>query len=87
MSLFTEYCLNKADSTDDQHKKYIWHFLKANFDVSPRSQLLNLLGYRIEDINEKLNEKLGKTVDDLNDKFNNLNRVSDYLLIFLKISI
>lgn len=67
--------MNKADLTDDQHKKYIWHFLKANFEPNPRSELLNLLGYRIEDINEKLSEKVGKNVDDLTDKLNNLNRV------------
>ncbi|XP_017777506.1 PREDICTED: protein transport protein Sec31A isoform X2 [Nicrophorus vespilloides] len=53
---FTEYCKNKADSTDDQHKKYIWHFLKANFEQNPRAELLNLLGYKIEDVNAKLNE-------------------------------
>ncbi|RZC32965.1 transport Sec31A [Asbolus verrucosus] len=72
---FTEYCLNKADSTDDQHKKYIWHFLRANLDENPRVELLNLLGYPIEDVNNLLNHHLNKnTVDGLTSRIANLNK-------------
>ncbi|KAJ8981910.1 hypothetical protein NQ317_007302 [Molorchus minor] len=75
---FIEYCLNKADQTDDQHTKYIWHFLKANFEQNPRVELLNLVGYRIEDINSKLSQYVGKelqnNVDGLADDFSNMNR-------------
>lgn len=56
---FAEYCLNKANATSDQHKRYIWHFLKANFEQNTRAELLNLLGYRIEDVNEKLRQHIG----------------------------
>ncbi|XP_049818141.1 protein transport protein Sec31A [Aethina tumida] len=72
---FTEYCLNKADATDDQHKKYIWHFLRAQFEQNSRAELLNLLGYRIEDVNGKLNQVVGKSqnnVDQLTDEFSRL---------------
>lgn len=78
---FIEYCLSKADATNDQHKKYIWHFLKANFESNPRAELLNLLGYRIEDVNERLEQfigkKLGQSVDNITDQFSNLNRLDD----------
>lgn len=77
---FSEYCLNKANSTTDQHKKYIWHFLKANFEQNTRAELLNLLGYRIEDVNDKLSKHvegyLKNNVDNLSDQFSNLNNVS-----------
>lgn len=79
----SEYCINKANATNDQHKRYIWHFLKANFEQNPRVELLNLLGYRIEDVNEKLKQHVGpevkNNVDGLTDQFSNLNRVSRLL--------
>ncbi|KAF7281898.1 hypothetical protein GWI33_004098 [Rhynchophorus ferrugineus] len=79
---FVEYCLNKANETNDQHKKYIWHYLKANFEQNPRGEILNLLGYKIEDINIKLAQHIGKpllqnNVDDLTDQLNS-NRIEDY---------
>lgn len=79
LNFSSEYCLNKAEITNDQHKKFIWHFLKANFEQNPRAELLNLLGYRIEDVNGKLSQFVGKqlqnNVDGLVDDFNNMNRV------------
>lgn len=64
--------MNKANATTDQHKKYIWHFLKANFEQNTRAELLNLLGYRIEDVNEKLRQHIGEekrnSVDGLADQ-------------------
>ncbi|XP_066261911.1 protein transport protein Sec31A [Euwallacea similis] len=79
---FLEYCLKKSNETNDQHKKYIWHFLKANFEQNPRAELLNLLGYRIEDINSKLDQHIGTRVlqnkiDRLADDFTG-NRIEDY---------
>lgn len=77
---FTEYCRNKADSLMDQHKRNIWYFLKANFEENPRAELLNLLGYKIEDVNNKLNEVIGiqNNVDGLTDPFSNLNQPGSY---------
>lgn len=78
--LFSDYCLNKANEIDNQHKKYIWHFLKANFEQNPRTELLNLLGYSIEDVNNKLKEHVGDILqnnfDELPNDFINANRVS-----------
>lgn len=78
MSYFVEYCTNKAEETQDQHKKYIWHFIKANFEQSPRTELLNLLGYSIDEINSKLSEHVGDILqnNDLTDDFESANRVS-----------
>lgn len=82
---FTEYCRSKADSTSDQHKRYIWHFLKANFEDDYRTELLNLLGYNPDDVNTKLYEHIGANnmknsvdkMDNLTDQFSNLNRPGD----------
>ncbi|KAK9888179.1 hypothetical protein WA026_000448 [Henosepilachna vigintioctopunctata] len=82
---FIEYCKNKAEETKDQHKKYIWHYIKANFHENPRAEILNLLGYKIEDVNSKLNEVLGKdlknNINELEDDFNNMTRIEDFDLI------
>ncbi|XP_023021491.2 LOW QUALITY PROTEIN: COPII coat complex component secretory 31 [Leptinotarsa decemlineata] len=79
---FTDYCLAKSEDMNDQHKRYIWYFLKANFEDSPRRELLNLLGYSIEDINNKLNQYVTKDeqniVDGLTNDFDNLNRIENF---------
>lgn len=41
---YGEYCRQKADESQDQHNRYVWYFLKANFGADPRSEMLNLLG-------------------------------------------
>lgn len=50
---FAEYCRQKADETNDQHSRYLWYFLKANFEQNPRAEMLNLLGYRPDEISSK----------------------------------
>lgn len=44
---FVDFCRQKADETDNQHNRYVWYFLKANFEQDPRSEMLNLLGNEI----------------------------------------
>jgi protein transport protein SEC31 len=42
---YVEYCKQKADECDgDQHKRFIWYFLKAYFEENPTGEFLNLLG-------------------------------------------
>ncbi|XP_055625156.1 protein transport protein Sec31A isoform X2 [Toxorhynchites rutilus septentrionalis] len=50
---FSEYCRQKADQTNDQHSRFLWYFLKANFEEDPRNEMLNLLGYHKEDMMNK----------------------------------
>lgn len=46
--------------------------MKANFEQNTRAELLNLLGYRIEDVNDKLRQHIGaektNSVDSLSDQ-------------------
>lgn len=43
---YTDYCREKAEQMTDQHGRYIWYFLKANFEDNPTKEMLNLLGKR-----------------------------------------
>ncbi|XP_065165359.1 protein transport protein Sec31A isoform X2 [Atheta coriaria] len=76
---FTDYCRNKADASIDQHTRYVWHFLKANFEPNPRTEFLNLLGYKIEDVNAKLAPHMLPKEEDalnqLNQQFMTANRI------------
>lgn len=41
---FVDYCRQKADQSNDQHSRFLWYFLKANFEEDPHAEMLNLLG-------------------------------------------
>lgn len=41
---FIDYCRQRADEMSEQHCRFIWYFLKANFESDPHSEMLNLLG-------------------------------------------
>lgn len=41
---FIEYCRQKADEMPDQNGRYLWYFIKANFERNPKEEILNLLG-------------------------------------------
>lgn len=41
---FIDYCRQRADEMNDQHNRYVWYFLKANFADDPHAEMLNLLG-------------------------------------------
>lgn len=60
---YEEYCRQKADQMPDQNGRYIWYFLKANFDANPRSEMLNLLGYSPEDMEAKFGKYLPKEAE------------------------
>lgn len=53
---FIEYCRMRADEMKDQESRFLWYFLKANFEGDSRGEFLNLLGYQVGDIQEKLNK-------------------------------
>ncbi|XP_037918625.1 protein transport protein Sec31A isoform X1 [Hermetia illucens] len=61
---YSEYCRMRADQMKDQHGRYVWYFLKANFEQNPRSEMLNLLGYNPEDVANKFQKYSKQTKDD-----------------------
>ncbi|KAL7047018.1 hypothetical protein ACKWTF_002766 [Chironomus riparius] len=72
---YVDYCRQKADDSSDQHKRYIWYFLKAYFEENPTSEFLNLLGYHTEDIASKFS----KFVDDKDSTSNNVDGVTNQM--------
>lgn len=62
---FVEYCRLKADESPDQHTRYVWYFIKANFEENPRAEMLNLLGYQTDDITAKFAQYIKKDDDGL----------------------
>ncbi|XP_064536241.1 protein transport protein Sec31A isoform X2 [Drosophila montana] len=50
---YADYCRQRADKSTDQHGRYIWYFIKANFELNPKEEMLNLLGYNKDDIDGK----------------------------------
>lgn len=47
---YAEYCRQRADKSTDQHGRYIWYFIKANFELNPKEEMLNLLGKHVAHI-------------------------------------
>ncbi|XP_026487977.2 protein transport protein Sec31A isoform X1 [Vanessa tameamea] len=48
-----EYCRVKGDAATDQHERFTWFFLRANFLPTYRTEILNLLGFKQEEISSK----------------------------------
>uniref|UniRef100_U5EYS2 Protein transport protein Sec31A n=1 Tax=Corethrella appendiculata TaxID=1370023 RepID=U5EYS2_9DIPT len=61
-----EYCRQKADQTTDPHTRFIWYFLKANFEENPHAEMLNLLGYQKDDIQNKFKKYTTETASNEN---------------------
>ncbi|XP_047031884.1 protein transport protein Sec31A isoform X1 [Helicoverpa zea] len=48
-----EYCRQKGDEATDQNERYTWFFLRANFLPTFSSEVLNLLGFKQDEIISK----------------------------------
>ncbi|XP_019891500.2 protein transport protein Sec31A isoform X3 [Musca domestica] len=57
-SNFVDYCRKKADEMPDQNGRYLWYFIKANFERNPKEEILNLLGFNKEDTDGKFSKYL-----------------------------
>lgn len=51
---FISYCQKKIDASQTEFEKNVWSFLKVNFEEDSRGKYLELLGYRREDLGEKI---------------------------------
>lgn len=76
---FTDYCRDKADQMQDQHGRFLWYFLKAGFELNPREEMLNLLGYNKDDVSTKFQKYIpqsGENVENLTNRLAGLTHVS-----------
>lgn len=72
---FSDYCRQKANDMTDQHSRYIWYFLKAQFEENTNSEFLNLLGEFVKFASHSNVHKslvLGYQAEDVASKFSKL---------------
>ncbi|XP_035180459.1 protein transport protein Sec31A isoform X12 [Oxyura jamaicensis] len=57
---FISYCQKKIDMAQADFEKNVWAFLKVNFEEDSRTKYLELLGYRKDDLRNKITSALNK---------------------------
>ncbi|XP_075169398.1 COPII coat complex component secretory 31 isoform X2 [Haematobia irritans] len=72
---FIDYCRQKADEMSDQNGRYLWYFIKANFERNPKEEILNLLGFNKEDIDAKFSKYLPE--DDTNQQCQDIDQLNN----------
>ncbi|XP_065592729.1 protein transport protein Sec31A isoform X7 [Cyrtonyx montezumae] len=55
---FVSYCQKKIDMAQADFEKNVWAFLKVNFEEDSRAKYLELLGYRKDDLRNKITSAL-----------------------------
>ncbi|XP_032675086.1 protein transport protein Sec31A isoform X2 [Odontomachus brunneus] len=73
---YSDYCQGKIDRSPDEHVKKIWSCVHAYFGENVTKNILELLGYNIDIMNNKLNQYVPQ--DDMNsiiEGVSNLNNV------------
>lgn len=53
---YSEFCKEKMEKSPDEHTKKIWSCVRAYFDNNVTKSILELLGYNIDTMNNKLNQ-------------------------------
>ncbi|XP_017886160.1 protein transport protein Sec31A isoform X2 [Ceratina calcarata] len=73
---YSDYCRGKAEAATDLHKKKIWNCVGAYFGENVSKDILALLGYNIEAMNNKLNQFVPQDeVNAITEGVGNLNNV------------
>nr|XP_020657434.1 protein transport protein Sec31A isoform X3 [Pogona vitticeps] len=57
---FINYCQKKIDAAKNDFEKNVWSFLKVHFEEDSRGKYLELLGYRKDDLGQKISSALNK---------------------------
>uniref|UniRef100_A0A8C8VGD3 Protein transport protein Sec31A n=1 Tax=Pelusios castaneus TaxID=367368 RepID=A0A8C8VGD3_9SAUR len=57
---FLNYCQKKIETSQTDFEKNVWAFLKVNFEEDSRGKYLELLGYRKDDLEQKITSALNK---------------------------
>lgn len=57
---YSEFCEAKISSSTTPHERSVWNFVHASFKTNTRADLLSLLGFKSDEINNKLGRYVGK---------------------------
>ncbi|XP_038647606.1 protein transport protein Sec31A isoform X6 [Scyliorhinus canicula] len=60
---FVEYCQSKVNAAQTDFERNVWGFLKVNFEIDHRNKYLELLGYKHEELAEKIATALQSGAD------------------------
>ncbi|XP_032880960.1 protein transport protein Sec31A isoform X6 [Amblyraja radiata] len=60
---FVEYCQSKINAAQTDFERNVWGFLKVNFEKDHRNKYLELLGYKQEELTEKIATVLQSDAD------------------------
>lgn len=73
---FADFCRVKADSTSTQSRRYVWYFLQSFFLPNPRSEMINLLGYKEDEFTKLSQEEKSQQngINHLSNQMAGLNR-------------
>ncbi|XP_067212068.1 protein transport protein Sec31A isoform X2 [Linepithema humile] len=73
---YSDFCQEKVDRSSDEHSKKIWSCVRAYFDENVTKSILELLGYNIETMNNKLNQFIPQDdISSIIEGVSNLNNV------------
>ena len=74
---YSDFCKGKADNAQDEHSRKVWNCIGAYFGENVTLELLELLGFNIDEMNNKLNQFVPPPeVDNITKGISNLNNVS-----------
>lgn len=73
---YGDFCNEKAETSSDEHHKKVWNCLGAYFSDNVTTGLLDLLGYNVEAMTNKLNQLVPRSeIDNITDGISNLDNV------------
>lgn len=51
---YSEFCEAKISSSTTPHERSVWNFLHASFQTNTRAEILSLLGFKSDELNNKV---------------------------------
>ena len=79
---YYDFCTAKAEAASDEHDKQVWNCISTYFGNDVSKDLLQLLGFNLEEMNKKLNQHIPqKELDNLSEGVSKLNTVSFFFFI------
>lgn len=74
---YSDFCKGKAENAPNDHKRKVWNCIGAYFGENVTQELLELLGFNIDEMSTKLNQYVPQQeIDAVTEGVSNLNNVS-----------
>lgn len=73
---YSDFCKGKADYAENEHEKKVWNCINAYFGENVTNELLELLGFNIEEMSGKLTQYVPQDLETITKGISKLNNVS-----------